>query len=61
MKKTIETILKVDMNYKTNSDHVYIKKLLVLEDYLNTNMNKNDFLEIYNSISMVKTAYQKVI
>ena len=61
MKKTIETILNVDMNYKTNADHVYIKKLLVLEDYLNTNMNKKNFLEIYNSISMVKTAYQKVI
>ena len=61
MKKIIETILKVDMNCKTNTEHVYIKKLMILEDYLNTDMSKQDFLDMYNSISMVKTAYQKTI
>ena len=61
MKKIIATILKVEMNYKTNTEHVYIKKLMILEDYLNTDMSKQDFLDMYNSISMVKTAYQKVI
>lgn len=61
MKKIIETILNVNMRYETNAEHVYLKKLKILEDYLNTNMSKQTFLDMYNSISMVKTAYKKLI
>ncbi len=61
MKKTIETILNVDMNSKDNLEHVYIKKLIIIEEYLNNSMDKQTFLKKYNSISMMKTAYQKVI
>lgn len=57
MKSCIENILKIKMNLLYQQDHVYSRKLLILEDYLNTNKPKEDFIREYHSISMSKTAY----
>lgn len=58
MKKFSCEILKIDFS-DVGSSHVYIKKLLILEDYLNSVIGKNQFLYDYNNISMTKTAKRR--
>lgn len=61
MKEMIEEILGVKMDYTSNFDHTYIKKMMLLEEYLTTNQDEHEFSEKYNSISMLKTAHKKVL
>lgn len=59
MMSCIEEILniKYDDNYLT--DHVYIKKINMIFNYLNSNQDYETFIEQYKFITMEKTAVKK--
>lgn len=59
MMSCIEEILniKYDDNYLT--DHVYIKKINMIFNYLNSNQDYETFIEKYKFITMEKTAVKK--
>lgn len=59
MKQIIGEMLQVHFD-RDDIEHVYLQKLSLLEKYLTSDMEKDDFLNEYNSISMSKTAYKKV-
>lgn len=56
MKGCIEEILNIKIDFINNTEHVYLKKLAIIESYLNSNKSKQEFLKEYSSISMIKTA-----
>lgn len=59
MLNIIKDILNIDLTNIENINHVYIKKIIIINNYLNSQQEYNSFIEEYKSISMEKTAVKK--
>lgn len=57
----VSSILNIDFSQVNLSEHVYIKKMKIISDYINGNQSRDSFIEQYKSISMEKTAIKKKI
>lgn len=57
----IKEILNIDLVDIANNDHVYLKKMEIINNYLNSEQEYDSFLEDYKSISMQKTAAKRNI
>ena len=59
MIKSIEEILNIKFNDKDLTNHIYIKKMNILFNYLNSKQDYESFIEQYKSITMEETTVKK--